>query len=597
MDVQCEITSINDRLISFQEAKGSILERAAELEAVARKLEKEEMAQSVSAVVRKLDEERFYLAVLGNFKRGKSTFINALLGSPILPTGVVPLTSVVTKLSYDVDDRAVVTYEDGGKRTIELDALEDYITERGNPGNQKSIAEVDVLVNSPLLQRGVILVDTPGIGSTYISNTRATYDFLSKLDAAIIVIGSDPPISEVELDFVREVKPNVEGLFFVQNKMDRANAKDWNEALLFSKTVLEKDLKMDIKLYPLSSLNALEAKSRNDKEKLLESGLPVLEADLERFIMVEKGQLLLRSASRKLQRIVSDLRTSVDMEQRVMCEMSQTLDDKISWLEKEIGSVKRRMDEIEYLIDGGVDRVTKTFDEELDAFKRTNRPLLMSRLDEFFDELGPDHSAKTFAERTEQFLTACITDTYKPFIEMQGEKFTASFGDIVARFEREADALDESFKQEVSAMFNIEIIRSVPSALDLGKSRFYFDRAAVLNYNSVIPAEMPFLLPKPLYQRTMRKRAMSAMVDDLDKYGGRIRYDLVYRLSESARRVKSEQRTRLMATVDTMNEAVQAGLKIRGQAQEIKERRTEQINGIKSELDRIKMSLFAISEN
>jgi len=167
----------------------------------------------------------------------------------------------------------------------------------------------------------------------------------------------------------------------------------------------------------------------------------------------------------------------------------------------------------------------------------------------------------------------------------------------VARFEREADALDESFKQEVSAMFNIEIIRSVPSALDLGKSRFYFDRAAVLNYNSVIPAEMPFLLPKPLYQRTMRKRAMSAMVDDLDKYGGRIRYDLVYRLSESARRVKSEQRTRLMATVDTMNEAVQAGLKIRDQAQEIKERRTEQINGIKSELDRIKMSLFAISEN
>lgn len=421
MDVQCEITSINDRLISFQEAKGSILERAAELEAVARKLEKEEMAQSVSAVVRKLDEERFYLAVLGNFKRGKSTFINALLGSPILPTGVVPLTSVVTKLSYDVDDRAVVTYEDGGKRTIELDALEDYITERGNPGNQKSIAEVDVLVNSPLLQRGVILVDTPGIGSTYISNTRATYDFLSKLDAAIIVIGSDPPISEVELDFVREVKPNVEGLFFVQNKMDRANAKDWNEALLFSKTVLEKDLKMDIKLYPLSSLNALEAKSRNDREKLLESGLPVLEADLERFIMVEKGQLLLRSASRKLQRIVSDLRTSVDMEQRVMCEMSQTLDDKISWLEKEIGSVKRRMDEIEYLIDGGVDRVTKTFDEELDAFKRTNRPLLMSRLDEFFDELGPDHSAKTFAERTEQFLTTCITDTYKPFIEMQGK--------------------------------------------------------------------------------------------------------------------------------------------------------------------------------
>lgn len=597
MDVQCEITSINDRLISFQEAKGSILERAAELEALARKLEKEEMARSVSAVVRKLDEERFYLAVLGNFKRGKSTFINALLGSPILPTGVVPLTSVVTKLSYDVDDRAVVTYEDGGKRTIELDALEDYITERGNPGNKKSIAEVDVLVNSPLLQRGVILVDTPGIGSTYISNTRATYDFLSKLDAAIIVIGSDPPISEVELDFVREVKPNVEGLFFVQNKMDRANAKDWNEALLFSKTVLEKDLKMDIKLYPLSSLNALEAKSRNDREKLLESGLPVLEADLEHFIMVEKGQLLLRSASRKLQRIVSDLRTSVDMEQRVMCEMSQTLDDKISWLEKEIGSVKRRMDEIEYLIDGGVDRVTKTFDEELDAFKRTNRPLLMSRLDEFFDELGPDHSAKTFAERTEQFLTTCITDTYKPFIEMQGEKFTASFGNIVARFEREADALDESFKQEVSAMFNIEIIRSVPSALDLGKSRFYFDRAAVLNYNSVIPAEMPFLLPKPLYQRTMRKRAMNAMVDDLDKYGGRIRYDLVYRLSESARRVKSEQRTRLMATVDTMNEAVQAGLKIRCQAQEIKERRTEQINGIKSELDRIKMYLFAISEN
>lgn len=594
MDVQYDRSLTNEALTSFQIDKEGLMKSGAELRAIALSLGKMDATQKVSTIIKELSEERFHLAILGSFKRGKSTFINALLGSSILPTGVVPLTSVVTKLAYDIDTSASVLANDGSRKNIDVHDLEDYITERGNPGNAKNIAEVEVLVDSPLLGQGIILVDTPGIGSTYLNNTRSTHDFLNKLDAAIIIIGSDPPIGQVELDFVHEVMANVEKTFFVQNKIDNIQEKEWREAMQFSQNVLHDSLDMEVKLYPLSSLNALRAKLTNDREMLIASGLPVLEMDLKHFVSVEKGQLLIRSASRKLQRIVSDLRTAVDIEQRVMGEKDQTLNEKISWLDNEMRTVRLKIDEIGYLVDGGVDSVAKSFDDDLGAFAASSKPLLLSQLDGFFEKLGSDLSARIFAERTERFLSEAITRIYAPFIDKQEETFATSFREIVKRFEREANALDENFQQVVSDTFDIEIAHTPPSTLNLGKSRFYFDRSAVLNYNSVIPAEMPFLLPKPLYQKTMKKRAVNTLTADLDKYGGRIRYDLVYRLSENARTVKSEQRSRLLSTIEIMKEAVQAGLKLRDRTQDEKVRRAKEIDTTKLELDRIQSYLGSL---
>ncbi len=218
---------------------------------------------------------------------------------------------------------------------IGIDDIGHYITEHGNPGNVKGVKDVDAYVDSPLLNKGVTFIDTPGIGSTYADNTRTTYDLMSKLDAAIIVMGSDPPIGQNELDLIKEVRRYVDMIFFVQNKIDIVSREECRETLLFSRAVIKDSLDMDVRIYPVSSKKGLNAKCLKDAAMFAESGFPVLEMDLEHFIAVEKGQVLLKAVAKKLLRTLTDLRAALEIEQIVLDEESGALDQKMSWLKNE----------------------------------------------------------------------------------------------------------------------------------------------------------------------------------------------------------------------------------------------------------------------
>ncbi len=179
----------------------------------------------------RFEEGRFHLAVLGQFKRGKSTLLNALLGHTLLPTSVVPLTAIPTFVQYGSDLRICVQYRNGkpakefaGKPLEEaLKILEGFVTEECNPKNRLGVAQVDILHPAPILQNGVVLIDTPGVGSTFTHNTRATLNFLPQCDAALFVVSADPPLTEVETEFLKVVKSKVDRLFlhFQQNRLPK----------------------------------------------------------------------------------------------------------------------------------------------------------------------------------------------------------------------------------------------------------------------------------------------------------------------------------------------------------------------------------------
>jgi len=143
-------------------------------------------ARSLSEIRAKLQEEAFNLVILGQFKRGKSTFINVLLGENILPTAIVPLTSVVTILRYCPELKIDVRYLDDHRESVNLADLTAYITERGNPQNKKGVKEVIVFYPSEYLKGGVRIIDTPGVGSVYRHNTDVAYNYLPYVDAGIL---------------------------------------------------------------------------------------------------------------------------------------------------------------------------------------------------------------------------------------------------------------------------------------------------------------------------------------------------------------------------------------------------------------------------
>lgn len=122
----------------------------------------------------RLQEARLQIAILGQFKRGKSTFINALLRAPLLPSAVVPATAVPTFIAWGPEPHIRVSYQDSrpsedfsppDPAAIRAE-LDQWVTEEGNPVNRRKVRRVDLSFPADVLRDGMVVIDTPGVGST-----------------------------------------------------------------------------------------------------------------------------------------------------------------------------------------------------------------------------------------------------------------------------------------------------------------------------------------------------------------------------------------------------------------------------------------------
>ncbi len=240
------------------------------------------------ALQEKLAADRFNLVVLGQFKRGKSSLINAIIGRDLLPTGLLPLTSAITTLCYGPQERIALIRKGWVlEQEITINDLPDFVTEEGNPGNEKGLIEARIELPVPFLRRGVHFVDTPGVGSSRLENTATTYEFLPEADAVIFVTSVEAPLSQTEQDFLRDVSTYVRKLFVVVNKMDLVSSTERAKVLDYVQTNVEGVLGTNgIPFFPISARQALTDKTGGGKTA---SGIDQLEAALEAFLVNEKN--------------------------------------------------------------------------------------------------------------------------------------------------------------------------------------------------------------------------------------------------------------------------------------------------------------------
>lgn len=252
-------------------------------------------AEAMQELLMRLASDRFNLVVLGQFKRGKSSLINALIGRPVLPTAAVPLTSVVTSLRYGSPPSAWIRFERHSlPLQVSIPELVDYVTETGNPGNRRGVRSAEAVEPSVLLRRGAAFVDTPGVGSTNQDNTATTYAFLPEADAAIFVTSAEAPLSEDEIGFLAAIRQHVRKIFFVLNKIDQLAPDEQGEVARYTETVLRGHLESGaIRLFLLSARSGLRAKLEDASALLAESGIPALEEALTAFLIEGRGSAFL----------------------------------------------------------------------------------------------------------------------------------------------------------------------------------------------------------------------------------------------------------------------------------------------------------------
>ncbi len=211
--------------------------------------------RSIESLYRK--DRTINVAVFGQFKAGKSSFLNHITGSKLLPVGVTPVTNVVTILEYGEEEQIRVIFLDGKERVIGRDELPQFINEQLNTNNHRQVAKVVIRLPQLKEYRGLRFIDTPGVGSIFSHNTQAALDFTPDTGFAIVAINPGSPLSEGDLELIRELRTYTPHIYLLLTKTDLYEEKDLQTIEQFIRKTMEEHFHL---IYPVYRYSVM----RND---------------------------------------------------------------------------------------------------------------------------------------------------------------------------------------------------------------------------------------------------------------------------------------------------------------------------------------------
>jgi GTP-binding protein EngB required for normal cell division len=209
------------------------------------------------------------IAVLGQFKAGKSSFLNSLIGKAVLPVGVIPVTTVITRIQYGEKERAVVSYFNGDKAEIDLSRLADFTSEAKNPSNEKNVELVDIEFPALKDYPGLRLVDTPGLGSIYKTHMEISENWLPEVGAAVLAISSDRPFAENDLQLIRELAQHTPRIVLLLTKADLLSREQQSEVVTFFRESLKRELNRELPIFLYSNQSGTDRFRDRINEELL----------------------------------------------------------------------------------------------------------------------------------------------------------------------------------------------------------------------------------------------------------------------------------------------------------------------------------------
>lgn len=560
----------NDQTVSGGASLQDRLRRAREdllkiLDALGPMLDKVGLSPQPALVAAdRLLHNRFDIVVLGQFKRGKTTFINALLGENLLLTAIVPLTNIATRVRYAPQASARVTFLDGRTQEITLQDLELYTTEKGNPGNGKRVLLVEVELPATTLKDGTMVTDTPGIASIFEQNTKAAMEYIPQADAAIFLVNADPPISEAERTFLKEIRPYLTKLFFVQNKIDQVSPEDQEESLAFTRAVIEETMgERGIVIYPISARLALEAKLAQDPVRLRQSRFDQFEQDLHTFLQRAKGRALLASAAGKATRLLASLKSRAELERQTLEMDLADLVAKAEAFDRHLDDVQRARFEDKAVLRAQVGRLVAEFiDARLEALQAENLPRMRAALTAYARR--PHRlTALKFKEALRSHAMGLIKESLEKWEGGEEEVLAQALKGLLRRFTDQTNALLGRIAADCEALFGVKFDLFVPEEELPADTRFYHgDWFVADGIDLAIGVAMTFV-PKSIVRRRILADTSRGMAEKLNMECGRLRYDFVRRIEARVHEFTASMDEHLAHAIREIREVVERTLALR----------------------------------
>jgi ribosome biogenesis GTPase A len=507
--------------------------------------------EKLLSLERKLASNQLHLAVLGQMKRGKSSFINALMGAEILPTGVLPVTAVITEIKYGLTPEAIILYTTGAREHVDLGTLADYITESGNPGNKKQVASVELAYPSPFLESGIIIIDTPGIGSTHAHNTRTTEGYLEQVDAGIVVLSVDPPITEVESHFIRNVKEEIPKLFFILNKVDAASADEVSHISRFLEQELSRLQIESPEIYCLSARRAIEGRGK-PPTTATSSGLEIFEQRLRIFLLDEKDRVLVRSIALDALHIARTLKFAVTIGVRAQSMSLDELHLKGRAIDQLLEQTESEMHELQVLLRQHSADMIGRVERDLTTHVQESVPVVRQHL-ELFQAQHPKETGRAFGVLLESFLMEEIEAVFRSWRIREDEVVQSLLDNLSARFVNRANAILDRLQQAAGILFEIPVEPVMIHCPLRVESHLYYRIERVFHSLDSFFLALPRFLLRPIVLGKMQGRIWQF----LDLNAGRIRYDYIERLQSSITQFERD----LSAGVTMLTESLGSALR------------------------------------
>lgn len=365
----------------FKEKKGELVNIIADTSNIVSDLSMPKFADRLKVMRNQVNSDSFKIQIVGTFKNGKSTFINALLGEDVLPTKPLPCTAVINEVKYGEKKRAVVHFcnplpkqlldtipegtlkhmqEHGMKdvppMVIEYDRINEYVVIPTDKSPEEialasPYSSVELFYPSEYLKDGVEIVDSPGLNESD-ERTRVTLNYLDRADAIIFLLDANKLCAATEMELIEGILADkgFNDMFFVVNRIDQIPAKDREEIKAFANKNLKEYTTHEI--FCVSSLQAVEAKTGIDRDgdelseeerakKLQKSGFLPLEQELTRFLVDDKGRLKLARPARELNNIINQ-----EVLYKAIPSHLKMLSTNIETLRQRYDAIKPRLDNL-----------------------------------------------------------------------------------------------------------------------------------------------------------------------------------------------------------------------------------------------------------
>ncbi len=396
-------------------------------------------AKSIRETIEKSDNDHFEVAIVGEFKRGKSTLINALLGQEVLPADVLPATATLNRVTYSEEPYVQVEYKNGTSERVDIDQLENYVTKLTSEAEEKAetVKEATVYYDTDFCRNNVDIIDTPGLNDDE-QMTNVTLSILPKIDAAVFVISANSPFSQFEKDFLEKkmLTSDVGRIIFVVNCFGTFSQEDENKIVetvrsRITKYVMDKAKKVmgedsrEFAVYKrkigtprvigLYAKRALTAKTIEDEKLLEESNFPEFEKALETMLTKERGVIALQILANKITNSGTEILRSVVMQENALMMANGEFMERYESAISEIDEIRNKKRQEFVKINDAANKVFSDLQPVLDSYWTNIEQAAMEVIDGF------QMSSDDFKKDQLKMVTAKLTEKIKESIEARAQ--------------------------------------------------------------------------------------------------------------------------------------------------------------------------------